>query len=341
MPIYSNNRTGSMVESTVKGYTCNDFGRIIYESQLNDMAFFEAALNCDFNEIKGLREGTLLEAEVKEENKKSFKAFLASIKTRILKTFEKIKQAISDFINRLASYALGSGVKFKDNFNNTVKKSIGNINNWNGSIKDVQYIDISDKNKILTFKRFEDFSQIKNYLANNRGGGALKKHLLFDNATPAEYNDAVRKTIKTMTLNNSKVNDLLDAVANSKSDIAYLKSLEKRTDNYARTLNKEIESLKDTDNVSVEDINRFCTDVESAYSIITRTKIGAIKFNTKSYRAALNRVLTDIHKDSKKDMMDYSKTESAMMLEFDYYMTCANPINESNRAQVKALIESC
>ena len=56
MSIYSNNRSGSMELDQIaanESYTCNDFGRILYESQLNDMAFFEAVLACEFKEAKG------------------------------------------------------------------------------------------------------------------------------------------------------------------------------------------------------------------------------------------------------------------------------------------------
>jgi hypothetical protein len=35
-------------------------GRILYESECNDMAFFEAILASDFREIQGLQDGTLL-----------------------------------------------------------------------------------------------------------------------------------------------------------------------------------------------------------------------------------------------------------------------------------------
>ena len=66
MSIYStNDRVGAAATIVAdESYRPSDIGRIMYESQLNDQAIFEATLMADFAEINGLREGTLLESEI-------------------------------------------------------------------------------------------------------------------------------------------------------------------------------------------------------------------------------------------------------------------------------------
>ena len=82
MSIYSVNRTGSMALAQVaanESYKSEDIGRVLYETQVNDMAFFEAVLACDFNELKSMREGTLLESEVASLNEAAFGEMISKL----------------------------------------------------------------------------------------------------------------------------------------------------------------------------------------------------------------------------------------------------------------------
>ena len=93
MSIYSANRTGSFNVAQIpanESYKWNDIGRILCESQANDMAFFEAALACDFTEVKGLREGTILESEIASFTEAAEESLIEKLIKRVQEWVAKI-----------------------------------------------------------------------------------------------------------------------------------------------------------------------------------------------------------------------------------------------------------
>ena len=154
MSIYSNNRTGVAATATLvanESYKSNDIGRILYESAVNDMAFFEAVIASDFNEIKGLREGTLLEAEVAALNEASAKEFFKGMAERVKKFWAKIKGAIKAAINKLAAYVLKDGKAFVAEFEAAEKKygkftgKIEGVKLYNGGIRCIYLVHIREQ----------------------------------------------------------------------------------------------------------------------------------------------------------------------------------------------------
>lgn len=98
MSIYSANRSkasGPVVENKAMAYRCAD--QIMYESEINNMRIFEAALNADFVQIQGLREGTLLEAEAKDKDEANRK----SLKQKIVELWEALKKKINEAIEAI------------------------------------------------------------------------------------------------------------------------------------------------------------------------------------------------------------------------------------------------
>ena len=135
MPIYSANKSAVLTKVPAnESYTCEDIGRILYETQVNDMAFFEAILRCDFNEIKSLNEGTLLESEVAALNEATFKEIVNKLCDRLKKFWAKIKAVFKDAIEKIQAYALNDGKAFIKQFKKTVMYKIGTISRWTGSI---------------------------------------------------------------------------------------------------------------------------------------------------------------------------------------------------------------
>ena len=108
MSIYAaNNRMGRASDATVvanESYGANDIGRILYETQVNDQAIFEAVLASDFAEIQGLREGTLLESEVQALNEMTTKEFFAQMKDRLMKFWAKIKAVFKSAIAKMVYF---------------------------------------------------------------------------------------------------------------------------------------------------------------------------------------------------------------------------------------------
>ena len=141
MPIYSNNRTGSMAVAQLaanESYTSEDFGRILYESQVNDMAFFEAVLTCDFNEIKGLREGTILKSEVAALNEATAKGIIDKLIQGVQSYWQKLKGAFKDAINKIGVWFTKIGKPMSE------KLKAYDVKNWKGSIEGVAIYDAQD-----------------------------------------------------------------------------------------------------------------------------------------------------------------------------------------------------
>lgn len=116
MPIYSKNRSGMLKES-VGSYGMNDAGRIIYESFVNDHTIFEAIIKHDMNEIQGLREGTILEADVEKDNKKTIADFMNSLIDLGKRTWEKILGMLRDLKTKIIAFLMNDGKKFVDGYN--------------------------------------------------------------------------------------------------------------------------------------------------------------------------------------------------------------------------------
>lgn len=115
MPIYSKNRSGMLKES-VGSYGMNDAGRIIYESFVNDHTIFEAIIKHDMNEIQGLREGTILEADVEKDNKKSIEELKRNIFALVGRAKEKILGMLRDLKNKIINFLMNDGKEFVNEY---------------------------------------------------------------------------------------------------------------------------------------------------------------------------------------------------------------------------------
>ena len=113
MSIYSANRSGRLSNDyIVEKYNDNQIGLILYEAQQNDQALFEAALKADFQEIHGRTQGTLLESEIAALNEANAKSFFTSIKTALMRFWNKIKEVFSAAKNKIAAYIGRDGAAF-------------------------------------------------------------------------------------------------------------------------------------------------------------------------------------------------------------------------------------
>ena len=125
MPIYSGNRTGSanIVIEADTSYGANDIGRIMYETEHNDQAIFEAILKSDFREIKGIREGTILKSEIASLNEASIKNLFNTIKEAILKLMNKLAGLAKNFIAAISAFLDKNGKKAIKDFDEKFDKS--------------------------------------------------------------------------------------------------------------------------------------------------------------------------------------------------------------------------
>lgn len=110
MPIYSKNRSGSMAlegAKLSKNYGMNDTGLALYESCVNTHTIFDAMINYDMSEIKGLKEGTILESEIVSLNEAS----ISGIITKIIEGFQKLKAKLvrifRDAMDKITEFLMG------------------------------------------------------------------------------------------------------------------------------------------------------------------------------------------------------------------------------------------
>lgn len=296
MSIYSNNRSGVMEMAQVsvnEAYKNADIGTILAETEANDMAFFEAILYSDFNEIQGLREGTLLEAEAKKLNKESIKAFGSKIMDRLQAFLAKIKAMFRAVVEKIASYCAGDG-----------KRIVAAINahkaGWTGSVENVATYDTVHKAFLLPPRLENALSEaidnkdlISNYLASRGVNGADK--LTAKNYTKAAMDAA--KSVKTYDASN--IGELCEILTSGKGEIKNFKSKEKEVEGRVNDVAKEVRKQMGMNVLDIAGLNSRVSAIETVIGTITKAGIAAARANIGSARVALAKALTSMRKESK------------------------------------------
>ena len=296
MSIYSNNRSGVMEMAQVsmnEAYKTADIGTILAETEANDMAFFEAILYSDFNEIQGLREGTLLEAEAKKLNKESIKAFGSKIMNRLQAFLAKIKAMFRAVVEKIASYCAGDG-----------KRIVAAINahkaGWTGSVENVATYDTVHKAFLLPPRLENALSEaidnkdlISNYLASRGVNSA-------DKLTAKNYTKAAMASAKSVkTYNASNIGELCEILTSGKGEIKNFKSKEKEVEGRVNDVAKEVRKQMGMNVLDIAGLNSRVSAIETVISTITKAGVAAARANIGSARVALAKALTSMRKESK------------------------------------------
>jgi hypothetical protein len=311
-----------------ESYGCNDLGRILYESEVNDMAFFEAILASDFREIQGLQEGTLLESEIKSLNEASFGTFISSMKERLKSFWAKIKAAFKDAMTKIAAYVFRDGKAFVKNFNTVCGKY---KETWSGTVKDVKLYDSEDANDVLS-KEINAFTgtiekQINESIKTDKGSRTefedvtkvdllkkIFKNLIGDDVEPSEF---VKKFIEaneyTKDVGPSDIKKLCDLVSNGSSVIKSLKKTESAAKNSLDKMGKALATAetKGSDNAArnISVINLMVSTGESLITYLTKASIAMVKADVKSSRAALGQIMSDLRSTgTKKDKKAFGES---------------------------------
>ena len=289
MGIYSANRTGSptgmVVENNANVYTSGDYGRILYECEYNDMLMFEAVMATDMNELQGLREGTILEAELKKLNKES----LTSMKTKIiegLKAFwAKIKGWFQDQKVKLAAYVARDCAKTASKFEAVKAK-------YEGEPVSVEY----RKNKGYVVG---DASSVKiheivaDYVKDGAQGGivsyGLGKLIGEKNCTPKEFRAHVfEKSFENSTLSS---NDASDVVSYLKSAKAVIEGLKRAEMDAKKTIDGAIASIKEYDAANADKMMKYVNATQSIVTERSKVCMSVAQVTAKSYKAALTKLI--------------------------------------------------
>ena len=333
MSIYSANRTGSFNVAQIpanESYKWNDIGRILCESQANDMAFFEAALACDFTEVKGLREGAIAKRDVELASVENKKKFIERMIERVKSFWAKLKGAIKSAINKIAELALSSK-EFVAHFDKVVTAKA--LSDWKGSISGIITYDHSNIHlSNVDFSVFStETSNISDCLGKTIGNAS--------DVTPKNYTSKAMEYCKSVeTLTSAGVKEYKDIVSTASDRIKYLKQYEK---NFENTMNNMINELKRSATTELKKaaanvVAERVQNTEIICSITTKAAITMIKEDMKSRRTALRKVMDDIAKTG-------SEVHEAAVLDdmeaFEDTINAGLP-DEETKKEIDALVAS-
>ena len=294
MSIYSSNRSGTMDLSCVAEGYGDSISTILSETEANDMAFFEAVLCSDFNEIHGLREGVLTEAEAEENNNKDTESLGKKIIERLKKFWAKIKAFLKATMDKIISYTSGDGVALQ----NKIKAAIRSNPTWKGKVEFKLYD--TEKGDIYTIPE-----EILNYDFRNAGPSEtykktvnryLAKNLGRDDATPGNYAMyALEASATNEVINIGNIADYYGYISVAKTAIDLIKRQEKQAEGIVRDAANVVKNdLKMKDVMAV---NHKVSALETVISTVCKAHVGAIRANIASVRIALGKALSSIKKE--------------------------------------------
>lgn len=298
MSIYSGNRTGvaSLADVRVnESYTDNDIGTILYESECNDMAFFEAILYSDLTEIRDLREGVITEADAEENNEEDKKSGGNKIIERLKKFWAKIKGFFKSIIDKIASYCDRDGVKLKYQIIAAKKENP----NWRGKVEFDNY----DPSYLSFTKYVNDIKGMMNNRINvtseeETGRDAVNKILAKrigdDDVTVSNFaKKCIEKSKHPDKIVNSNIDNYLDTISNGRDLITSIKrvqkDLEEEINSFLKTTKKDLKEHSD-----ISKLNKQASTLETLVSVSAKGSIAVVKANIAAVRKALGKALSSI-----------------------------------------------
>lgn len=320
MGIYSANRmssvrTGSMRPDMSYAGTAG-IGRCMYESTVNDCILGESLLMQDFNEVRAMREGTVLESEMRVMQENVVTDFFKKCKELLIKLGKKIAGIFRQVYAKLTQWFVRSGKMYVKMHRKTVlSKNISNLEikkyRKPKNFETNYYV-----NKISSL--FDKFSADakKNYDQDRKIGLKLDKDvdetvkLFLDNEEPSElYDNMMEKAYDDEdTISGSDIKGqltkILSNVENGSKTIKDLKKAEKSfkdsikkaqntVDKIEREAGKEKLEGKAKD-VSDSIIARFrvCISAyQQAMNIATSATIRVLKFGIKQDRSVIAQIV--------------------------------------------------
>lgn len=314
MSIYATNRMGRSSVATItanESYKSNDIGRILYESQVNDMAIFEAVVASDMRECQAIREGTLLESEIVALNEKSVKEFFQTMLDKLKAFWRKIKGVFRDVMQKIAAYIVKDGKAYVTEFDAAYKELGGKDSD---KVK-LKYFELT-RVKLLSAKDIED-GIVSNTSTDTSRTEIIQKALGevigLDSVTPKEFKEKFAE--KTIDETEKTVAHLKYVLADKGSaDLKKLKDLEKDVDKKLQETEKMLKDLEREANGKEAGpaINRV-TMLVNVFESVSATTVGAaitaVKGNIRNARVGLHKALIEL---KKKDDPKGAKEEEVL-----------------------------
>ena len=316
MSIYStNDRVGAAATIVAdESYRPSDIGRIMYESQLNDQAIFEATLMADFAEINGLREGTLLESEIAAFNEANAKTFFAGLKERLMRFWEKIKGVFKAATQKIAAYILRDGKAFVKEFDTVARTT---KRKPTGEFPKAKIVLKIDDYSIPT--ETEAMNKVKEYRDGDAAIPAYKdlvKEILakkIEVDSIADTGDfkkkALEKFVGEVDIDSknieAEVENMKKYLSDAKSTISEIKDTENEINRNLSKLRKvledeEREANKDDNTVAthkrIKKLSAILSVYEDVVSSMSSAKISATKEVVKNSRKILSTIMGNMKK---------------------------------------------
>lgn len=323
--IYTVNEASKPVVESAKKTT--NFASILFESEQNSMMIFEAALACDFHEIKGLREGTIVSSELSALQEKTAKEFMHSVWEAIKKAAEKVLNALASVMRSIGQWIIKTATPLADRFD----KVYDEHKRDGVKFEDLkcEWIDLdklADKYNLygLSEAGFEVMEKYAGYKyaeggrtsAHNIATGIFREYIGGDDSdiAPAEF--IARAMEKSIEEKNIKVKADLDPALNllRKNDaIKALRSTEAALRKDLNAVKKELNSEKEN---NADAVSAVASAYQTAINAFTNLHVKAVKYDLKAANTLVHKAI--IAMEGVKESVDY--TISVVESEFDTEM---------------------
>lgn len=310
MPIFSGNRvSGGMNIVANENYGEHDFGRVLYESAINDGIVFNSAVLREFKEIDAIREGTMINSELKAFQEFSAREAWDGLKEKLKKLWEKIKGIFKKVTAKLAVWFVRNGKAYVAMNKHLLHADVGGC-----KIPEFRTGSDADYEKLLSDKLSKYVSEglnAKDTVAGNNGStieGHVNKIIsrfygvelesgsgdvskaFIDKAFPNKHTNVEFGKLQGIT-----VSKLFDVISTGKKPIKDLKKAEKEADKSIKAVIKEIDKMSKNRKEGETDkyykaASKYCSDYQTALTKVTKAQIAMVKFNIKQCRACVSKL---------------------------------------------------
>ena len=317
MSIYSANRSataGTVVESKYNNI-CID--QIMYESEVNSMKIFEAAIGSDFMEIQGLREGTLLKEEADEKEKKTLSDYLNRIIEALKKFWDKMRaffaSKLEEAKNAFIKVIKPSIIRFNkipnDKFDEgktfTIPRSFVKAPDQ-GRTEVVMIKKIANEfTRTGEFKRADLINKILGaYYYQGKGQGSL---------TPDEFKKKMKekyfpentgkkeKNENTITLTKENIKTKIVDVMDMSNTISEYKKTEAEMNDIIDDVIKAAKETKENNAANMSKFNEISSAYQTAISIIAKVQIQNAYAGIIMYNGYLNQIINMLEPSTKNE----------------------------------------
>lgn len=339
--IYTANR--SVVNES--RYSHADLSKILYESEVNDMAIFESALACDFNEIRGLQEGTVLESELRSLNEFSVKEMLGSIKQAAEKVFEKVLEAIRNAIAFIGNYVFHDGKHIVKKYKEYVKKypnySFKGTAKWVKSDAAAKFpkLDLEKMKEGANSFKEDDTTLSANAITCDELGYIARVNINID-STKTFIKFMMESAISETKITQAMIDEMCATLETGRDPIKDLKKDEKEVMKSFRSYMSDMKKAeKDVENgVKASTIKTISKAYQDIITTVAKLNITLAKEKLRLARRTLTAVMTDMS-SKKSDIKVECAISDSIFETYCTYVPGESPITEGCEYEVQKIID--